>query len=625
MKLLYLYIDNFPPFEKTEMHFASGYSFRRRGNTLCVNFKNVLPEDFFSPRSQLYVSALAGPNGAGKTSLIRILEAIKYPIKKMVFILAIEAKGDILIYYNLNGGRLIIEAKGCKIEDKHVINAYNEDDDPWMNCDALNTCFNLVYYSPYYTVSNNLFHNDERFVDISTTALVNAAAEEGVAGRRHIVAAFKADEFKRLVGFYDSKKEMFPDLQGLAIVPNLYATNDIASVFYKLVSDEKSRIEILEKKSGNPERQFTDKELDRLGNMLSFLMTTFEDGFMQMVQSLAAYVWNYRTYKDAKFKEDSFGAGLYECLMGMKDVSKTDDKKRRKHILYFLKKNDYNKVGPCKMPVGDLDYKKSENPLYEFFLFISKLKSKSGEDGISSLVLPWRKVRNNIESLSALYAHCCKIGNFMELRFDPPRSSGQCALHTFYARLLGHFAETRDIVAGYDGNDFSREFAKHLESGWIVVLDEVEVTLHPEWQRGLVADLLTEFNKYFKGFNVHFIFATHSPIILSDIPKGNIVFLDEGHKVVESNFGGENTFGASIFDLYRLAFNQSNGTTGEFATNKIKDALVKVAKVVAARVDSSGTPHEPDALDDDTKLVLSQIGDPIFRKYLDGLKTGGLI
>ena len=234
-------------------------------------------------------------------------------------------------------------------------------------------------------------------------------------------------------------------------------------------------------------------------------------------------------------------------------------------------------------------------------------------------------MRNNIESLSALYAHCSKIGNFMELRFDPPRSSGQYALHTFYARLLGHFAETRDIVAGYDGSDFSREFAKHLESGWIVVLDEVEVTLHPEWQRGLVAGLLTEFNKYFKGFNVHFIFATHSPIILSDIPKGNIVFLDEDHKVVESNFGGENTFGANIFDLYRIAFNQSNGTTGEFAANKIKDALVKVAKVVAARVDSSGTPHKPEAVDDDSKLVLSQIGDPVIRKYLNGLKTGGLI
>ena len=73
-------------------------------------------------------------------------------------------------------------------------------------------------------------------------------------------------------------------------------------------------------------------------------MTTFEDGFMQMVQSLAAHVWNYRTYKDAKFKEDSFGAGLYDCLMEIKGVSKIDDKKRRKHILYFFKKNNCNKT-----------------------------------------------------------------------------------------------------------------------------------------------------------------------------------------------------------------------------------------------------------------------------------------
>ena len=626
MKLLYLYIDDFPPFKKTEMCFASGYLFHRQGNSLRVDFREILPKDFFSPKSQLYISALVGPNGAGKTSLIRILEAIKHPIKRMMFILAIEAKGDILVYYNLGGDRLTVEATGCVIEDRHVINAYKEVGEQWMDYDALSTCFNLVYYSPHYTLSGNLFHNDDRFADISTTALINELSEDSVTGRRHVSAAFKADEFRRLVQFYDSRIDMFPDLRGIAFVPNIYATNDLSRCFYELVSQEKGRIERLANKQyDHPTRRCTDEELARLEGMLSFLTVEYEDGFMQMIQALAAHIWNCGTYQDGNFKESDFGGELYRCLMWIKDSPSLTDVERRKYIVNFLKGHICKAIGSCKIPVDAGQYRRADNPLYEFFLQISKLKSTSGKDGTGSLILPWNQVSEDIELLSALYAHCSKIGSFVELKFDPARSTGEYALHTFYARLVDHFAEIRDLVAGYDGSDFSREFAKHLESGWIVVLDEVEVTLHPEWQRGLVDDLLREFNNYFQGFNVHFIFATHSPIILSDMPKGNIVFIDGDHKVVESDIIDSNTFGANIYDLYRLAFNQKNGTTGEFASQKIKDALTEVALVVKSRVECSGTSNIPKGLNSSTKQVLSQIGDPVLRKYLDGLRAGGLI
>ena len=102
---------------------------------------------------------------------------------------------------------------------------------------------------------------------------------------------------------------------------------------------------------------------------------------------------------------------------------------------------------------------------------------------------------------------------------------------------------------------------------------------------------------YFEGFTrnvrAHVIFASHSPMLLSDLPIENVVFLDN-----EYGKGGlNNTFGANIFDLYRLAFDQSNGITGEFAANKIKDALAKVAEVVKSRIECSGTSNAAKVLD----------------------------
>jgi len=61
----------------------------------------------------------------------------------------------------------------------------------------------------------------------------------------------------------------------------------------------------------------------------------------------------------------------------------------------------------------------------------------------------------------------------------------------------------------------------------VILIDEPELHLHPEWQRKYIKVILDAFKYYVsKGFKFHFIIATHSPYILTDIPVDNIVFLD---------------------------------------------------------------------------------------------------
>jgi hypothetical protein len=114
-------------------------------------------------------------------------------------------------------------------------------------------------------------------------------------------------------------------------------------------------------------------------------------------------------------------------------------------------------------------------------------------------------------------------------------------------------------------------------SNLFLLLDEPEISFHPEWQRQFVNTLIAFVKIVFNEIKVQIILTSHSPIIVSDFPKNNIIFLNtdsEGKcKVVES-ITRENTFGANIHTLYKNSFFLNGLPIGEFAKVKI-DKLFK--------------------------------------------------
>ncbi|MCH4830954.1 AAA family ATPase [Flavobacterium columnare] len=108
-----------------------------------------------------------------------------------------------------------------------------------------------------------------------------------------------------------------------------------------------------------------------------------------------------------------------------------------------------------------------------------------------------------------------------------------------------------------------------------VVFDEIELYFHPEFQRSFIQDFL----HYLKALNIktyesiNLLFITHSPFILSDIPKQNVLFLEvkEG-KSQPSDYKGDNTFGENIHEMFAGGFFMES-TKGAFA-KKIIEELV---------------------------------------------------
>lgn len=99
----------------------------------------------------------------------------------------------------------------------------------------------------------------------------------------------------------------------------------------------------------------------------------------------------------------------------------------------------------------------------------------------------------------------------------------------------------------------------------VLVLDEPDLNLHPEWCRRFIDDCITLVNNY-SAVNVQFIIATHSPYMISDVPKENVFSLEEKEKMIVIK-RAEKTFAANIIDILSDTF-FLDYSIGEFARKK---------------------------------------------------------
>ena len=109
-----------------------------------------------------------------------------------------------------------------------------------------------------------------------------------------------------------------------------------------------------------------------------------------------------------------------------------------------------------------------------------------------------------------------------------------------------------------------------------VIFDEIELYYHPEYQRIFISDILSNIHaSNFVGLKcINLLFVTHSPFILSDIPKRSVMFLEvQNGKTEQRDSNNQTTFGANIHDLLATGFFLNKGLMGEFAKQKIQEVI----------------------------------------------------
>jgi predicted ATPase len=146
------------------------------------------------------------------------------------------------------------------------------------------------------------------------------------------------------------------------------------------------------------------------------------------------------------------------------------------------------------------------------------------------------------------------------------------------------------------------------ESTLIVLLDECEVNFHPNWQKKLVYYLNNILPKIFPNSTIQIILSSHSPIILSDIPRSNVLFLKKEDGVIISSQLEEKkqTFGANIHTLLSDAFFMQEGMVGDFAKEKINSLIDKLTsryKIIENEIE-------------EIKDIIDIIGEPVIKSKL---------
>ena len=139
-------------------------------------------------------------------------------------------------------------------------------------------------------------------------------------------------------------------------------------------------------------------------------------------------------------------------------------------------------------------------------------------------------------------------------------------------------------------------------------LDEVELTMHPQWQKRFLTDILN-YLQLFSDKKFNLILISHSPVILSDLPKQNVIFLEKDEKTGNCMNATDkvdiNPFGANIHTLLSHGFFMKDGFMGEFAKEKIDLAIKYLNQKIL-------TPTELDYCEN----IISIIGEPIIKREL---------
>lgn len=194
--------------------------------------------------------------------------------------------------------------------------------------------------------------------------------------------------------------------------------------------------------------------------------------------------------------------------------------------------------------------------------------------------------------------------NGMSIKWDG-LSSGELAFYTLIARINSELTQhSGEIHVQGKVETFIDKNTKDYKA-FILVLDEPELSFHPEWQQKFLSLLIDALEQLYPTFKFQIVLASHSPILVSDFPKDNIIFLDKNPdgtcKVVDS-ISRENTFGANIHTLYRNSFFIDGLPIGEFAKKKINKLFNELENEETIR---------PSILKE-----IQMIGEPIIRDQL---------
>lgn len=628
---VFLWIENHHSIKNQGFHFTNKYVFTydTRNRELKRKKNENYIDGFFG--DNINVTAIVGANGSGKTTVLTaIMELFDFNIQKNVhFIMAFDndivwvSEKEEISYYKFDSNS---DSIFLRSENKRGSYSFWEPKPP-ISC---------IYYSQ--AMDWNQYLNSNRSIINLASGNFLKCSEESKRGKYYIPNGdyFKKEFYKQLqyienfaenIGF---KLPEYADVNVVGCDVNQVVVSLTDYVIYSINNNvEKVKYLYLKKYSEKTgishatlHRQFFGKiDKDKISKY-------FEDVVSVFIQNSSCDIYGNMACLVNRMTETLF-CEFCGCFGGRLDAGVSFEYLVR-NICSISLKDDRN--NNCWEMLGILissicsEIEELNGTMYEaeqaeiksflnLYNYINELLLKDRNDKytfdeyrdlVFSIPLNERNINENVPFHITLkqfwqkYESLSKYCNIFE--FSWALSSGEISRIELYSRLYNVVKSDK-----WQKGEFNLIYKK--ENSILLLIDEADMLLHPEWQRTFISDILKIFPKIFKDQFINVIIATHSPIMLSDIPRQNVLFLTskQDHN---SNLGigideqGCDTFAANIFQLFREAFFIGDTGIGAYAEEKLKE----IVSLIHSKNDNN------EAL---IKKYISAVGDSFLRHKLE--------
>lgn len=630
MELTYCYIEKYRNLDEKQFNFSSQLTLNlnRKKTEFNIDLNEDFIEDFFdiSNNNIEDVKAIIGKNGVGKSTLLEYIKHLfAYGLvvseERNKDILALKIKSEIKIFINeellrnlkvfINKDEVIISeetnsfkvsenlfikiipydiSSGWEIKEKQnyrivagtelfkhtsLIYYSNQFDFNWYknnteekDVDFKDISFNNRIFNPehvsntYLNYENHIQNPDARFYISSIQKYVNKDVEKKVV----FLANRKNKEYLKEYLTFPSHVTIYLDYMLSNARNTFLGPNEDMLLRYE--RDETTQFLV----EANIYNEFEDKyEGNKSLTYRAFLFRII-DSYFRDIETFLIFknlVEEFKVFERKKMASKRFDYGnilaslekintLFEefidsvdSMAGDVDVSKFKEGFNNisytyKEFINYLELKFFGKEheGIEYIRISNLKYKMNNQTTTSYI----------GEEGYIKL----KTSSKNLNVLQELFEEYNRIFTSNEpLNFElEGLSQGENNLFTFLSELYSTY--------------------KYLKySRVLLLIDEGDLTLHPEWQRRFIFLMLKFLQDCYEDKEIQILFTTHSPLLISDLPINNVIFFDTNKESTSRNSSDSvlsNTFAANIHTIFSEG-QYLESTTGEFAVKKINKII----------------------------------------------------
>ena len=564
MELVYCYIKNFNSLKNCEINWGWKYRFSYFENE---NILKLLKDDDyienFLPTSVSNVSVIVGENGAGKSSVVEFL------IKNIVSGNAIGNPEAIIITYNKKEEKLYIYL-GPKINDSLKIEREGKIEYTIVR-DLRHKIASseLIYYTNSFY--DRIYDTDiEGMLNISLKPLLFGKNYEEYNGTSYnLLQEFRFKEFWKILRLMQSNIKFGIELdlpKYLVLVNN---NKDFSHSFEKFIEKVKNRNNI--------------KNFEYIEDFIVHIEEYHKNFMNSDTDKFKKFIYNLKTSFFLEYISQNFDSLNFAEIKNLTNETILSDK----FFEYLIKDKEYGQS------------------VIELFSDIERLVSNHSNyyDENNAWISTENADPNELKYFVNLLKKSFRWNsNFLSIGFSfetskiNELSSGEMAILTMLARFYALSKDEQYFV--------NLVVDKHA----IIIIDEGELYLHPSWQKKLINILLTTLPIIFSDIDIQIVLTSHSPFVLSDLPKSKIIFLEKIIKSVSSSelLEHKQTFGSNIHTLLSDAFFLNDGFIGDYA-KKIIDKVIKDL--------NSSNEIEVNRREEIKKIIMA-IGEPIIKRKL---------